>query len=149
MGINSAGRVIQKYRIHWHLVLVHFPISFFMAAFGFQMLHLFLAADCFELATNVALIAGAIMMIPTTWSGWNSWKKNYKSAHIMLFQRKIMTAFIMLGISIPLATWRSVFLGLFEQSHTTGEHVVYLIGNTLLIIGAIVEGYYGGRLNHR
>jgi hypothetical protein len=28
-------------------------------------------------------------------------------------------------------------------------HWIYLAGNTLLIFGAIVEGYYGGRLSHR
>jgi hypothetical protein len=29
------------------------------------------------------------------------------------------------------------------------EHWIYLAGNTLLILGTLAEGYYGGRLNHR
>ena len=149
MAIKSIRQVIPKYRIHWHVLLIHFPISFFMAAFGFQILHLFTETDCFELATNVALIAGTITLIPTIWSGWRSWKNNYKAAKVITFQRKITTAFVMLGVSIPLTVWRAVFLGVFEQTHTSVDHIIYLLGNTLLIIGAVIEGYYGGRLNHR
>ncbi len=60
---TPAGRAVTRYRIHWHVLLTHFPISFFAVAFGFQILHLFISPACFELATNVALIAGAVVMV--------------------------------------------------------------------------------------
>jgi uncharacterized membrane protein len=148
MSISSFRQAILSYKIRWHVLLVHFPISFFLVAFMFQILHLFTQPSCFEISTNVALAAGTIMMIPTTLSGWFSWKKYYKAARVMLFQRKITTAFVMLGLSIVLLSWRSFVLGFFEEAPTNPEHWIYLAGNTLLIFGAVIEGYYGGRLNH-
>jgi len=152
-NITAAGakteHAVIRYKIHWHVILIHFPISFFVASFGFQVLHLFFAPACFELATNVALIAGATMMIPTTLSGWLTWKKGYKGANVPLFQRKIITSFIMLGLSLILVIWRILFLGLFKEVPTNPEHWIYMVGNIVLIVGAILEGYYGGLLNHR
>jgi uncharacterized membrane protein len=52
------------YRVHWHVFIIHFPISFYVAAFGFQIPHLFTKPVCFEEATNVALIAGTVVMMP-------------------------------------------------------------------------------------
>lgn len=151
MSVAAApsGRTVTRYRTHWHVMLTHFPISFFGVAFGFQILHLFLAPACFELATNVTLIAGAVMMAPTTWTGWTTWKSAYKGARVRLFQRKITISFVMLGLSVPLVVWRVVFLGFFEEVPQSPEHWIYLAGNALLIAGAVAEGYYGGRLNHR
>ncbi len=145
---KTPTRVAPKFRIHWHALLIHFPISLFGVAFGFQVLHLFIAPACFELATNVALLGGAVMMIPTTWTGWHTWKTVYRGPKIRLFQRKIYTAFAMLALSIPLVTWRIAFLGFFEEAPESPAHWIYLAGNTLLILGAIIEGYYGGRLHH-
>ena len=146
---KKQGSIAPEYKIHWHVLLVHFPLSLFGVAFGFQILHLFASPACFEIATNVSLIGAVVMMIPTTWSGWFTWKRDYKGAKIKLFQRKISTAFAILALSIPLVTWRILFLGLFEEAPESPSHWIYLAGNTLLIIGAIVEGYYGGRLHHR
>ncbi len=150
MGVStSPGRAVSRYKMHWHVLLTHFPISFFGVAFVFQVLHFFISPDCFELATNVALLAGAVLMIPTTWTGWATWKSSYKGAKVLLFQRKITISFAMLAVSIPLAVWRVLFLGFFEVAHGSPAHWVYLAGNTLLIMGAVAEGYYGGRLSHR
>ncbi len=88
-------------------------------------------------------------MIPTTWSGWSTWKHYYKGARVMLFQRKIAIAFGMLGLSVILSIWRFLFFGFFTEAPESPQHWIYLLGNTLLVTGAIVEGYYGGRLNHR
>jgi len=149
MDMSSLSRAVLSYKIHWHIILVHFPISFFLAAFIFQILHLFMYPACFELSTNVSLAAGTVMMIPTTWSGWSSWKDNYKGAKVVLFRRKIVTAFLMLGFSLGLSLWRFIGFGFFMEAYVNPAHWIYLAGNTLLILGAVIEGYYGGRLNHR
>jgi uncharacterized membrane protein len=146
---KKQNRIVTAYKIHWHVLFVHFPISLFGVAFGFQILHLFIEPRCFEIATNVTLIGAAVMMIPTTWTGWFTWKRDYKGAKIKLFKRKIGTSFAMLALSIPLVTWRIMFLGLFEEAPDSPAHWIYLAGNTLLILGAVAEGYYGGRLHHR
>jgi uncharacterized membrane protein len=145
----AQDRTILKHRTHWHVLLVHFPITLFFAAFGFQILHLVAAPACFELATNVTLAAGTIMMIPTTRSGWRSWMRDYKGAKVMLFKRKIAIAFFMLGLGIALTVWRFLSLGIFSEAKENPQHLIYLAGNALLMMGAVAEGYYGGRLNHR
>jgi hypothetical protein len=55
----------------------------------------------------------------------------------------------MAALSLPLVVWRIAALGLFEEAPDSPQHWIFLAGNTLLILGAVVEGYYGGRLNHR
>jgi uncharacterized membrane protein len=148
---NTTGSVpsAPKRHIHWHVFFTHFPISLFGAAFGFQILHLFMAPACFELATNVALIGAVATLLPTIWTGWSEWKKRFNGARVLIFKRKIGTAIAMAAVGLPLVVWRIAALGLFEEARENPDHLIYLAGNTLLIIGAIVEGYYGGRLTHR
>ena len=138
-----------KRRFHWHVFLTHFPISMFGGAFGFQILHLFLAPACFELATNVALMGATAMMLPTAVTGWSEWKTHYHGAKGLIFKRKITTAFVMAALSLPLVVWRIAALGLFQEARESPAHWIYLAGNSFLIMGAVIEGYYGGRLNHR
>jgi uncharacterized membrane protein len=146
---SQPGDALPKRRIHWHVFLTHFPISLFGGAFGFQILHLFLAPACFELATNVALMGGTAMLLPTAATGWSEWKTHYHGAKGLIFKRKIMAAIGMAALSLPLVVWRIAALGLFEEAPDSPEHWVFLAGNALLILGAVVEGFYGGRLNHR
>ena len=146
---SQPGVASSKRRIHWHVFLTHFPISMFGGAFGFQILHLFLAPACFELATNVALMGGTAMLLPTAATGWAEWKTHYHGAKGLIFKRKITTAFVMAALSLPLIVWRIAALGLFQEARESPAHWIYLIGNSFLILGAVIEGYYGGRLNHR
>ena len=151
MSTPEKSRPNFNDRMHVHVMTTHFPISLFGAAFLFQILHLFphQLTACFEVATNVTLLAATVTMIPTTLSGWSTWKTKYKGAHILTFQRKITIAFAMLGFSVVLAIWRVSFIGIFEDIPYGTWHWLYLAGNTLLILGAVAEGYYGGHLNHR
>ena len=135
-----SSRIKISYHVRWHLLLVHFPISLFGVAFLFQVLHLFFAPACFTLATTVVILIGAVAMIPTTTSGWSTWKHKYKGGVTLLFKRKIVTAYVMLAISILLTIWRFIFD--FTDEPTT----VDIHGRTFLILGAVTEGYYGGNL---
>ena len=51
----------------------------------------------------------------------------------------------MTGLSFFLVIWRTIFARAPEDIWLT----LYAVGVFLLLIGAIAEGYYGGRLNHR
>jgi hypothetical protein len=138
----------MSYRLHWHVFLTHLPISLFGAAFLFQVLHLFWFPECFELSTNVTLVAGAVSMVPTTWTGWRTWKRSYNGSMVPLFRRKIAIAAGLLVGSVSLSIWRIGFPGMFPDSSYGTAHWVYLAGNTLLIAGAAAEGFFGGQLNH-
>jgi uncharacterized membrane protein len=133
--------------MHWHVLFVHFPISFFGVAFGFQVLHLFFAPACFTLSSTVVLIAGTLMMIPTTISGWRSWKSNYRGAQTYIFKRKITISIMMLATSVMLVSWRLSFYSIFTEE-PQAAHWIYMAGITLLIAGAVAEGYHGGKLHH-
>jgi hypothetical protein len=146
---KQPGAEVPKRRLHWHVFLTHFPIAFFGGAFGFQILHLFMSPACFELATNVALIAGVVSLGPAIWTGWWEWKHYYHGARALIFVRKIWISVGLVALGVPLLVWRVAGYGLFAEASGSPEHWVYLAGNTLLIIGAVLEGLYGGRLAHR
>ena len=148
MNAAGSGRKPTGYKLHPHLVLVHFPISFFVSAFTFQVLHLFFSPTCFELATNVSLAIGTGVLIPTVWSGWRSWKRDYQGARVVLFRRKIAIGFALLGLSTALSVWRFATAAWFTEDPANLSHWAYVAGNALLITGALAEGYYGGRLSH-
>ncbi len=137
--------LVKRFNLHWHVVFTHFPISFFMVSAGFMLLHIFTMTDCFELAAFISLIAGAAVMIPTTLTGWWTWRNKYKSAKIKLFQYKINISFAMIGLSVLLIALRFLLMGI---SHLLW-HITFGIGFVFLFVGAMTEGYYGGRLNHR
>ena len=137
-------------KIRWHLILVHFPISFFGAAFLFQILHIIFTptSGCFTLGTSVLIGTGAVAMVPTVISGWTTRAHKYHGASTPLFKKKIYTAFIILGLSVPLLVWRLIIFSVLVDEPYSWEHWILLLGTTLLITGAIIEGYYGGKLNH-
>lgn len=134
---------------HWHLILVHFPISAFLGSFGFMVLHLFTETNAFELAGFVALTAGAAVMIPTTVSGWIAWKSRFKGSRSSTFDRKIRIAFIMIVISTVMVLYRAFFFTDRQDILHDAWHLLFFVGTILLLIGATAEGYYGGKLNHR
>jgi hypothetical protein len=148
--VNPAapGKAVAKYKVHWHVAFTHFPVSFFMISLGFMLCHLFARAACFELASYLTLITGAIVMVPTTLTGWFTWKDRYKGFRGRIFLNKIRIAFFMLGLSFLLVIYRTLFKIEFMDILHNAWHAVYFIGILLLVAGAISEGSYGGRLNH-
>lgn len=140
----APNKTIAKYKIHWHVLFTHFPISFFMVSAGFMVLHLFTNVDCFELSGFLSLAAGALMMLPTTISGWLTWKSKYKGAATKVFLYKIRISFGMIALSLFLVAFRWV---LSSTAHTVW-HFIYGAGFVLLFAGAMSEGYYGGKLRH-
>jgi uncharacterized membrane protein len=145
---GETRRMSPAHRIHWHAFFVHFPIALFGTAFLFQLLHLFWRPVAFELSTNVTLILASASMVPAVWSGWVSWKKHYRGARGKIFKRKIVIGFVMLFASLVVVAWRSSVGGLAEDPPHLA-HVVFFTAATLLITGAVVEGYYGSKLSHR
>jgi hypothetical protein len=137
---------IIKYEQHWHVVFTHFPVSFFLGSALFMILHLVSYAnrDAYELASFVLLVAGMVVMWPTTLTGWNTWKKHYHGAHAKIFIYKIRTAYAMIALSVLLVVWRFVL----PPPKDTAWFYAYAIGIFLLFVGTVIEGFYGGRLNH-
>jgi uncharacterized membrane protein len=147
--VHAQAQASPRMRtIHWHVALTHFPISLFGIALLFQILHLFMFTREFELAATVCILGGAASVIPAVLSGWLTWKKRYHGANTWLFRRKIRIAVAMLVISSPLAAWRVALYYLGREADGI-DHYVFFVLCVLLVVGSIVEGFYGGRLSHK
>ena len=144
-GETPWSRLVVKHNIHWHVISTHFPISFYTASAGFIILHLIAKTECFELAGYVCLIAGVVMTIPTTITGWTTWKSKYKGAQTKIFKAKIFLSYFMLIVGTLMILFRAFFV---VGEHTLW-HFIFALGFIALFFASMMEGYYGGRLNHR
>ena len=144
---SDPGREPPK--VHWHVFLTHFPLSLLGVALLFQLLHLYASPECYELASTVTLVLGVTALIPTTITGYATWKKQYSGATATVFRRKILLSIAMLVVGIPLSVWRIIYVGTSVEATLPSIHWPYFFGTVLMCIGAILEGFYGGQLSHR
>ena len=138
--VTSPDRTTLRYKLHWHVIFTHFPVAFFTGSFGFMILHFFTRTSCFELAAYLALIAGALSIIPTAISGWFTWKGRYKGGRGRIFLYKIRISFVMIGISWFLVAYRATFSVEFLDIFHNIWHLLYFVGILVLVAGAIAEG---------
>lgn len=145
----SSERAKKKFRMHWHVVLTHFPTSAFLGVFVFTSLHLLTRSACYVLASYVSLLLGAAAMLPLTATGWFTWKRAYKGFKSRLFLNKIWISAGMIGVSLSMALYQTLHpFHVLDLANDLG-HVFWLAGALLLVSGAAVEGYFGGQLHHR
>lgn len=145
---DSADRRSRKAKVHWHIVLTHFPISAAGGALLFMGLHVATNVSCYVLAAYVSLLGAAATTIPTVATGWFTWKRRYNGSRSRLFLIKIWASAVMIPLSIALVVYQATHpFTLLDVSHRLG-HAMYFIGVVLLMAGAVVEGYWGGRLHH-
>ncbi len=146
---NPRSPGTRTHRLHWHVLLTHFPIGTFAGAFLFMLLDVIADDACYSRAAYVSLLAGALVVLPTTFIGWTTWKRQYKGFKNTLFRVKIFTAFAMIPISIGLVAYQTLYpFDALDVMHSTA-HLIYFVGVVLLMLGSIVEGYWGARLHHR
>lgn len=139
----------SKWHMHWHVALVHFPTAGFTGAFLFMALHLVTHNACLPYAAYVTLVASTIALVPVTLSGWLTWRRTYRSRRSTTFTVKIWTSFAMLAVSVALVIYQTYQpFALLDVTHRWA-HAFYLVGVALLMAGAVVEGFFGGRLHHR
>lgn len=135
--------------MHWHVVLTHFPISAFLGVFVFTSLHLLTKNSCYVLAGYVSLLLGAAAMLPLTATGWFTWKRAYKGFKSKPFLTKIWLSVGMIAVSIWMSLYQTLHpFHVLDLANDLG-HVFWLMGALFLVVGAVVEGYFGGQLHHR
>lgn len=148
MQASAEKRVIRP-RVHWHVFFAHFPVSLFAVCAGFQILHLFMLPTCLEIAGNICLVGATLALIPTTLSGWLTWKNQYRGFGSPLFLKKRTIAFFMLGLSFATLVLQFVFIRQLTVHVWNVYHWLYFSATMLLFSGAVLEGYFGGTLHHR
>ena len=140
------SRLGFKHKLHAHVLFTHFPISFFTASAGFMLLHMFTNTECFESAAFLSLVAAVALTIPTAITGWTTWKSKFKGARTKIFDTKIFLAAFMISLGILLIILRTYFI---ERGEHTIWHYLFSFGFVALFYASMMEGYYGGPLNHR
>lgn len=144
-----AGVEHPAFKLHWHVVLTHFPVAGFAGAFLFMGLHLLTRNPCFALGAYVTLIAAGVALVPTTLTGWFTWKRGYEGYRSKLFLVKIWTSAVMIPVAAGLIVYQTVHpFRVLDLRHDL-PHLIYFLGVLLLMLGAMTEGYWGGRLHHR
>jgi hypothetical protein len=146
---SESGKVLPRYKVHWHVVLIHLPISFFLATALFAFLFLIVPNPCFDFASLCTVFIGMIGLIPVIATGWTTWKTKYKGFRGMLFNRKIVTSFAMLAVSFILLVIHLLSNLLFHFDGGIGWRAGNFIGALLLAFGSVIQGFYGSRLNHK
>lgn len=146
---RPAAQPSRKYKLHWHILFTHFPIGTFTGALLFMALHLATGKNCYALAAYVILIAGVAVLIPTTATGWFTWKRTYRGSESELFRIKIWTSFVMIPVNLALVAYQTLHpFTLLDVTHSFA-HALYFAGVVLLMIGGVIEGFWGARLHHR
>lgn len=114
-----------------------------------MVLHLMSDRSCYALGAYVSLMAGSLVIVPTTATGWFAWKRQYKGFMNTLFRIKIWTSAVMIPIGIALVVYQTIHpFATLDVTHRWG-HLTYFSGVLLLMIGSVIEGYWGARLHHR
>jgi len=147
--VNAPGEPTGRYKLHWHVFLTHFPLALLGVALLFQVIHLYAYSECFELASTVTLALGVAALVPTSITGYVAWTRQYRRAPVPIFVRKLRIAIVLLAAGVPLSVWRILFVGASPRAVQPGIHWLYFFGIALMCVGAVLEGYYGGRLSHR
>lgn len=144
---HAAAR--PRFRLHWHVILTHFPVSGFTGAFLFMALHVITRESCMATASYLTLVAATIVLAPTTFTGWIEWRKTYRSFMNKVFRNKIRVAAGMLPLAIALVVLQTLWPLQSLDASSTLPHALYFGGLALLMLAAMAEGYWGGRLHHR
>lgn len=139
----------RRPKMHWHVMLTHFPVGAFTGAFLFMTLHVITRDDCHAQGASVSLLAGLSMLVPTTATGWITWRHKYKRSKIRLFRIKIWTSIAMLLVCAALVAYQTIHPFALLDVSRRWEHALYFLGVASLMLGSFVEGFWGGRLNHR
>lgn len=157
-SVESGGLVVEervpstrgrKWHMHWHVALVHFPTAGFTGAFLFMFLHLVTRNPCLPYAAYITLVASTVVLVPVTVTGWLTWRRNYLARWNTTFTVKIWTSVAMLVVAIALVLYQTAHPFALLDASARLAHAVYFAGVVLLMVGAIAEGFFGGRLHHR
>ncbi|MBI5574895.1 MAG: hypothetical protein HY896_00860 [Deltaproteobacteria bacterium] len=130
---------------YFHPMLVHFPQALFPAAAASFVLYLATGIVNFERGAHLMTSFGMAATPFTMISGYLDWKIRYKGYMTSVFKIKIVTGFVLFGLSLCAVLLRTLVPGI-DQLPLSG--LGWLRGGLLFgcVAGCIVEGHYGGKL---
>lgn len=141
----SKKRLLQRIeRLHFHSILVHFPIAFAIIFPLFSLLYIFTEKASFEIASYYMLILGFFTSPLAAVSGFFSWKVTYEGRMTKIFARKIKLTILLLVVVTACFVLRT----LNPNVLTAGTILSYIYLMLAISMAPIVTilGHYGGKI---
>lgn len=131
--------------LYFHPIFVHFPQALFPVAFASFVLYLATGESLFERGTYLMTVFGLVATPVTMITGYIDWKIRYKGYMTPVFKIKIVTGFVLVGLSLAAVLLRTLVP---EIAGLPLSGPGWLLAGLLAgCVGAcVVEGHYGGKL---
>lgn len=131
--------------LYFHPIFVHFPQALFPVAFASFVLYLATGESLFERGTYLMAAFGLVATPVTMITGYIDWKIRYKGYMTPVFKIKIVTGFVLVGLSLAAVLLRTLVP---EIAALPLSGPGWLLAGLLAgCVGAcVVEGHYGGKL---
>ena len=131
--------------VYFHPIFVHFPQALFPVAFASFGLYLVTGNALFERGTFLMIMFGLAATPVTMITGYIDWKIRYKGYMTPVFKIKIVTGFVLIGLSLSAVLLRALVpeVARLPLSGLGWLHAVLLAG---CVASCVVEGHYGGKL---
>lgn len=130
---------------YFHPIFVHFPQALFPVATASFVLYAMTGNIAFERGTYIMSSFGMISVPVAMLTGYADWKIRYKGFMTPVFKIKIVTGFILFGLSLCAVLLRTLVPGI-DRLPLSGPG--WLFGGLLsaCVAACVVEGHYGGKL---
>jgi len=131
--------------LYFHPIFVHFPQALFPVAFASLLLCLVTGDALFERGASLMIAFGLAFSPVTMITGYIDWKVRYKGYMTPVFKIKIVTGFILVGLSLAAVLLRALVpeTALLPLSGLGWVRAALLAG---CVASCVVEGHYGGKL---
>lgn len=131
--------------LYFHPIFVHFPQALFPVALASFLLFLATGAAAFETGAYLMSAFGLAFSPVTMITGYIDWKVRYKGYMTSVFKIKIVTGFVLIGLSLAAVLLRALVpeTALLPLSGLGWIRAGLLTG---CVASCVVEGHYGGKL---
>jgi uncharacterized membrane protein len=131
--------------VYFHPIFVHFPQALFPVAFASFVLYLITGNDLFERGTFLMMVFALAATPVTMVTGYIDWKVRYKGYMTPVFKIKIVTGFVLIGLSLSAVLLRALVpeVARLPLSGLGWLRAMLLAG---CVASCVVEGHYGGKL---
>lgn len=131
--------------LYFHPIFVHFPQALFPVAFASLLLYLVTGDAVFETGAYLMSAFGLAFSPVTMITGYIDWKVRYKGYMTSVFKIKIVTGFVLVGLSLAAVLLRALVpeTALLPLSGLGWLRAMLLAG---CVASCVVEGHYGGKL---
>ena len=129
---------------HPHPMTVHFPIVFMLATPAFALLYLATGVEGFELTSMYTLAAAAFFDVVAIATGLLTWWVNYLARPVRPVIIKIVTALLMLVVSVAAFAWRLADPRVLADPSPLRPLYVALLVSLVPLVSIV--GWYGATL---